>query len=110
MREFLTIVETDPIGRRPPIVQAEAALAQARLAALDGDADDAFLAAIEQLRSVGSPYHLAQGLLDLADDRARHGLDREALVDEALVIAQQLGAAGLLARATGVDAHPLPAG
>ncbi len=108
VREFLAIVDSDPVGRRPPIVQAEAALAHARLAAADGEDIDAFTAAIDQLRSVGSPYHLAQGLLDLADERARRGLDREALVDEAVVIAQQLGAAPLLARATGVDADRQP--
>ncbi len=99
VRELVTVVEADPVGRRPPLLRAELALAHARLAAVDGPAEDEFAAAVDALRSVASPYHLAQALLDWAEHRLRAGRDAADHVAEAVTIAEQLGAAPVLARA-----------
>ncbi len=104
VRELLALIEEDLIGRRPPIVRAEAGLAEARLAAADTTADAEatdvlFAGAVEQLRGVASPYHLAHALFDWAEYRAQRGLPSAALVEEATGIGRDLGAVLLRARA-----------
>jgi class 3 adenylate cyclase/tetratricopeptide (TPR) repeat protein len=105
VRELVALVEADPLGRRPALIRAEVALAHARLAAAEGPADEEFAAAVGALRAVNSPYHLAHGLLDWAEHRSGSGAgaaEAADLVTEAVAIAEQLGAAPLLARAGGL--------
>jgi hypothetical protein len=101
--ELLVKLDGYPPGHVPPLLRAERNLARARLSAeaAEPDADAALAAAVDQLRAVGSPYHLAQGLLDRADHLAQSGRDREAAVlrDEARAIGERLAAPVLLERA-----------
>jgi hypothetical protein len=97
--ELIDILDRHPIGHVPPLLRAERSLARARLRAADADPDAgaAFSAAIAALRTVGSPYHLAQGLLDQA--AASEPSVAVVLVEEAREIASALGARPLLERA-----------
>ena len=51
-----------------------------------------------QLRAAGSPYHLAHALLDRAEHLAATGRDATALVDEAALIGDGLGAVDIAGR------------
>jgi hypothetical protein len=88
-------------GEIVPLLVAARPLARACLADLEGDeaARELFAAAVSGLREQGSPYHLAQGLLDQAGHLLRTGQDARAAVEEAAAIATRLGAAPVLARA-----------
>jgi class 3 adenylate cyclase/predicted ATPase len=101
--ELLGILDRYPPGHVPPLLRAERTLARARqrVAAGDPDADAALASAIDELRKVASPYHLAQGLLDRADFLTQAGDPRaaEALRDEARAIGERLRAPALLQRA-----------
>jgi hypothetical protein len=101
VRELLELLDAFQPGQVVPLLVAARALARACLADLEGDdeAGPLFAAAIARLREQGSPYHLAQGLLDQAGHLLRTGQDARAAVDEAAAIATQLGAAPVLARA-----------
>jgi class 3 adenylate cyclase/tetratricopeptide (TPR) repeat protein len=101
--ELLTLLDGYPVGYLPRLLRAERSLARARLRAAEGDpaADVALADAIAELRAVGSPYHLAQALLDRADHLDARGESAAAapLVEEAQEIAERLRARPLLERA-----------
>jgi class 3 adenylate cyclase/tetratricopeptide (TPR) repeat protein len=115
-RDLLALLDAHPPGHLVPMLKAERDLARARLAVGDGEAAaaPAFAAAISGLRELGSPYHLAHGLLDHAGylastaDGAAGQADREAAraaTAEALVIAGTLRCQPLLDRAAGLTAE-----
>ena len=83
--------------------RAEARLIEARLAAADhhDDAADRFDVAIDALRSMSTPFHLAHGLLDHAAFLIERGETESAdlAIGEARVVADRLGCRPLLARA-----------
>jgi class 3 adenylate cyclase/tetratricopeptide (TPR) repeat protein len=99
---LLAWADGHPDGHLHPIVRADRLRVRARLHASRGDAaaNTEFTAAIEALRALGSPYHLAVGLSDYARHLEAFGSRDEAelLTAEAQVIAEQLGARPLLVR------------
>jgi hypothetical protein len=105
-QEMLAMLDGLPVGRIPPQLRAERDLARARLASAD-DPDGAaelFTGGVRGLRALGSPYHLAHGLLDHATFLASTGqsADAAAAIDEASRIAETLGARPLATRVTTV--------
>jgi hypothetical protein len=108
--ELLALVRDRPTGELAPMVRAERDLAVARLVE-DGDERLAAVsAAVEGLRRLGSPYHLALGLLDQA--RAATGLrpsdEVAGLTKEAADIARRLGAPHVEAMAQSEVASSTP--
>jgi class 3 adenylate cyclase len=106
-RELLAMLDSYQPGEIAPMLRAERDLARARLAAADGGqaAAAAFAAAIASLRERGTPYHLAQGLLDHAEYQARDG-DADAAtqaIAEARDIARRLRCLPLLDRADTIE-------
>jgi hypothetical protein len=103
VRRLLDWLDAHPRGHIPPVARAERArIAAALLAAQhDGAAEQAYRDAVSALRALGSPYHLAVGLLDFADHLAGAGEPEQArlLATEATTIAERLGAQPLLRRA-----------
>jgi predicted ATPase len=101
--ELLALLDSHPPGHLPPMLRAERNLVRARLADHDGDqgAAASFAAAIDGLRELSTPYHLAHGLLDQAQHLSRAGdaAAAAAAIDEARGIARQLGCQPLLDRA-----------
>lgn len=98
VRELIALLDAHPVGHLPPILRAERTLARARLR--DTDADAALVDAVAQVRAVGSPFHLAHALLDLAQYRIpTSAAPVEPLISEAVAIADQLQARPLAARA-----------
>ncbi len=101
-RHLVRVVETTPPGHLPALVKAALPLAQAQLAVLDGvpgdEADALFDDALVKLRAAGSPYHLAHALLDRAEHLVATGRDATALVDEAALIGERLGAVDISQR------------
>jgi hypothetical protein len=95
-----------PRGHLPPVLRSECTLAAARFAARESGSPDAIAAAVVEQRATGSPYHLAHGLLDLAEAQQRAGRPDEAraAVAEAAEIARGLGAGPLLERCVGLGA------
>jgi class 3 adenylate cyclase/tetratricopeptide (TPR) repeat protein len=112
---LLAILDAHPVGHLPPILRAERRLVTAVVAA---DAEppgtasvvSAVAEAVVLLREVGNPYQLAHGLVDYAEVLARAGEDGvDAALAEARGIAERLGCAPLLARATSVGSLYAPA-
>jgi hypothetical protein len=109
--DLLAMLDGHQPGDMAPLLLAERDLARARLAARHGDpsASAALCAAVAELRSKGTPYHLAHGLLDMATHRRQltgtSDADAEvaAAVAEARDIARQLGCKPLLDRADAFD-------
>jgi tetratricopeptide (TPR) repeat protein len=101
VRELLELLDAAQPGDIVPLLVSGRALARACLADLEGDGEAGrlFTTAVTSLREQGSPYHLAQGLLDQAGHLLRTGQDARAAVEEAAAIATRLGAAPVLARA-----------
>jgi class 3 adenylate cyclase len=103
MDRLLSLVDAYPAGHVPPLVRAECGLLRSRLRAAAGEpeADAAFVAAVEQVRAFGSPFHLGHALLDLADHLAATGrpAEAEALRGEARAIGERLRTRLLLERA-----------
>jgi class 3 adenylate cyclase/predicted ATPase len=102
-RDLLALLDGYQPGQLAPLQRAERDLARARLAAVgtDPDAGPAFAAAINGLRELSTPYHLAHGLLDHAGYLTRLG-DAEAAAaaaGEAASIAARLGCQPLTDRA-----------
>ncbi|MGC3993412.1 MAG: adenylate/guanylate cyclase domain-containing protein [Propionicimonas sp.] len=107
--EVLGLYARQPKAAVAPLQVAEAALITARLAAARGEeAAQAFASAIEQMRRLSPPYHLAHGLLDHAEYLRGHGDAGgvRALVEEAASIALGLRCAPLAARAEAVSPEP----
>jgi hypothetical protein len=100
---LLDWLEAHPPGHIPVVLRAERLRVRARLLSsrVDPAADDAFAAATKALRDLGSPYHLAVGLVDHAQHREAVGEAGGAeLLAEAVQIAQRLRAQPLLQRAS----------
>jgi hypothetical protein len=98
--ELLAQLDGYPVGHVPRLLRAERSLARAkrRAASGDPDADAALAAAVTELRAVGSPYHLAYGLLDRAEHLVTVGQAGEAepLRAEVRAIGERLRAPVLL--------------
>jgi class 3 adenylate cyclase len=103
--ELLALLDTHQPGHLAPVLRAERDLARARMAARDGEAAEAFAAAITHLRERGTPYHLAYGLLDQAEYLIRTGAADAAssAVEEARAIGSRLACQPLLDRADALD-------
>jgi hypothetical protein len=102
VERWLAWCEKRPVGHLHPVVRADRLRVRARLLAVRGAADSGatFEAAVDALRQLGSPYHLAVGLADYAAHCLRSGEPDHAaqLAGEARDIAMRLGARPLLAR------------
>jgi class 3 adenylate cyclase/tetratricopeptide (TPR) repeat protein len=101
VERLLAWCEDRPVGHLNPIVRADRLRVQAKLHAARGEdqAGPAFERAIDALRELKSPYHLAVGLCDHAAYLSTVGDPRAAAAaDEAREIATRLGAEPLLAR------------
>jgi class 3 adenylate cyclase/tetratricopeptide (TPR) repeat protein len=111
--ELLAILDSHPVGHLPPLLRAERELARAQRSARrdEPSAESDFAAAIAAVRRVGSPYHLASGLLDFGDYLTRSGKPELAhpVIDEANAIAQRLRAQPLVDRALGIRGPMQPA-
>jgi tetratricopeptide (TPR) repeat protein len=107
IRELLALADSCRPGQLVPIIRAERDLLRARLAGRDGDhaARAALTAALTGLRDVGSPYHLAHGLLDHAEYLIGVGDGDTAAtaVTEARGIGDRLNCPPLLERADAVE-------
>ena len=135
-RELLSLLDSYQPGQLAPMLRAERDLARVRLAAVVGGQPVAastatavtgqsvaasfaaavtgqsvaasFAAAVTGLRERGTPYHLAQGLLDYAEYLTREG-DADAAaqaVGEARDIARRLRCQPLLDRAGAIEGAP----
>jgi class 3 adenylate cyclase/tetratricopeptide (TPR) repeat protein len=112
--ELVDWLDSQPWGMLPPILRANRARIWAQLLHRSGDAQapQAFVTAVVALREIGSPYHLALGLLDQAESLAGAGeaVAALALADEARLIAEGLGARPLADRArrlvSGAEVEP----
>jgi tetratricopeptide (TPR) repeat protein len=100
--ELLAFLDGHPPGHIPPLLRAERELAAARLTPTADRAalDAAFASAVGALRRFGSPYHLAQGLLDYAERLSELADNAVAatMIEEARSIAERLGSRPILAR------------
>jgi class 3 adenylate cyclase/tetratricopeptide (TPR) repeat protein len=108
VEELLTAVEALPLGRRPPLLQAQAARLRAWLAATLGHREGievSFKAAAGMLRELGIPFWLAVTLLEHAEWLARDGdaTRGRPLLTEARAIFERLGAQPWLER---LGLHP----
>ena len=112
IRGLLALVESAAPGQLTPWLRAERDLAQARLAASNGEQDVAasFTDAISGVREHGSLYHLAYGLLDQAAYLIRLGATEaaETAIGEARSIADRLRCQPLLDRAADLTAARPP--
>jgi hypothetical protein len=103
VQQLLAWLDAQRPGHIPPVLRAERARIAARLQAAQNDpgAEQAFLEALVSLRELGSPYHLAVGLVDFADYCAATGDRSQArdLAAEATALAERLGARPLRDRA-----------
>ena len=93
---LLALLDGYPAGQLAPMQRAERDLARARLATARAGPDAggaAWTAAIDGLRQHSTPYHLAHGLLDHAQNLSHLGDDQAAAAaaSEAAGIAQRLG-------------------
>jgi hypothetical protein len=113
--ELLSLLDSHQPGHLAPMLRAERDLARARLAAAAGDpgASAAFAAAIDSLRELSTPYHLAHGLIDHAQHLTRlHDAEAADLaIGEARTIATHLRCQPLLDRTADVTrtGPPVPA-
>ncbi|MGH9294340.1 MAG: ATP-binding protein, partial [Acidimicrobiales bacterium] len=115
--ELLSVLGAHRPGHLPPLLRAERLLALALAATEAGSVATAagpLAAAVEALRAVGSPYHLAHGLLDQAAFLAQAGDSSaaeaaRAAVDEARAIGERLGCRPLVEGAGSVKFEPAPA-
>jgi hypothetical protein len=105
--EQLRTLEGMPVGHVPPLLRATCRFARARLSFDDGDpqAVPALATAVDEIRAFGSPYHLAQALLDYADvlrDVDPASVDAGVLIEEARAIGMTLRVQPLVDRANGL--------
>ena len=103
---LLDLLAGHPKGHMPPVLRSERGLAAARFAARDTGSPEPLAAAVEEQRASGSPFHLAHGLLDLAEAQRAAGdtSSADAAIDEAALIARRLGCRPLLDRAISLGA------
>ena len=101
-----------PPGHVPAVLRAERSRIHAKRLGLEADreARDAFDRAVQALRNLKSPYHLALGLLDHAEYLRSTGDEQESerAATEAVGIAGQLGATPLQRRAEALLAGSVP--
>ena len=113
VRALVELAEGAPPGRLPVLVRAGLWVVRAQLGVQEGlpvdEVDALFDDGLTQLRAAGSPYHLAHALLDRAEHLAATGRDATAMVDEALLISERLGAVDI-ARRLGDRVLTSPAG
>ncbi|MEO7980578.1 MAG: adenylate/guanylate cyclase domain-containing protein [Sporichthyaceae bacterium] len=106
-RDLCAWLDSYPPGHVPDVLRAERLRIGARLLACLGDpsATEAFEAATRALRELGSPYHVAVGLLDQSEHLVSLGDAQTArqLAQEGAAIASRLRAAPLLERASRVQ-------
>jgi class 3 adenylate cyclase/tetratricopeptide (TPR) repeat protein len=110
--DLLIMLDSYPPGHLPPMLKAERALVRARMSARTGDpaATASLTAAIQGLRELSTPYHLAHGLLDQAEHLTLHDPEAtEAAISEALDIAGRLRCQPLLDRAAELTPARAPA-
>jgi class 3 adenylate cyclase/predicted ATPase len=102
VEELLELVSARPPGTVSAVGRADAHRIRARLLAARADpsAATAFDESTAALRDLGSPWHLARGLVDHADYCASAAdiVVAQTLADEARMIATELGAKPLLTR------------
>ena len=103
VERLLCLLDQYRPGHIPPVLRAEQQRIRARLLAAESDpgALESFEAAVQAFRQLGSPYHLAVGLLDQAEYVANLGDAQKAtdLASEAVAIADRLAAQPLALRA-----------
>ena len=102
--ELLAIVEEQPTGLRPPLLDAVADRFRARLAGDDPGADRHFIAAAAQLRALELPFHLAVVQLEHGEWLTARGRpdDAQVLLAEARDTFEQLRAQPWLDRVDAV--------
>jgi hypothetical protein len=93
-------------GMVPPLVAAERRLARGRALHDPGERVPAVEEVVGDLRAVASPYHLALGLLDLAEAQLAAGKDPADVVEEAAGIGTALGAPQVVERAASLRLRP----
>ena len=86
-------------GEIPVMVRAERRLTEARLLADPAERVAGIEDAVTNLRAIGSPYHLALALLDLAEAQQAAGKDPADVVAEASSIGAVLGSPRVRSRA-----------
>ena len=86
-------------GEIPAMVRAECRLAMARMVADPEEQVAAIEDAVTDLRAVGSPYHVALALLDLAEAQQEAGKDPSDVIAEAATIGATLGSPQVMERA-----------
>jgi class 3 adenylate cyclase/tetratricopeptide (TPR) repeat protein len=110
LHEVLALLEGRHDGEVPVMVRAERRLAEARLVPDAPERVAAIEDAVTELRAVGSPYHLALALLDLAESMRAAGKDPADVVEEAASIGSTLGAPQVVGRAASLRPRPPGAG
>jgi class 3 adenylate cyclase/tetratricopeptide (TPR) repeat protein len=113
--ELITLLAEAPPGRIPPYLRAELARARGLLAAAEDRHDDAereLMRAVDELCTLGYPYHLALAQTDLARWLIERGREAEAEVplEQACAVLRGLDATPALARAETLRLSPTPAG
>jgi class 3 adenylate cyclase/tetratricopeptide (TPR) repeat protein len=115
--ELISRVESEPSGLRPPLLDAAAHRARARLAGDDPGADRRFSEAASVLRDLELPFHLAVVLLEHGEWLHARGRPDDAapLLAEARDIFERLEATPWLQRVDGLlpagrEPEPVPAG
>jgi hypothetical protein len=103
---LLDLLDGRHAGVVPPLVRAERQLALARALEEPADRVPAVEDAVSELRTVGSSYHLALGLLDLAEAQRAAGKDPADVIEEAASIGTTLGAPQVVERAASLRTRP----
>jgi class 3 adenylate cyclase/tetratricopeptide (TPR) repeat protein len=93
-------------GEIPAMVRAECRLAEARLVADPVERVTGIEGAVTDLRTVGSPYHVALALLDLAEAQRDAGKDPSDVIAEAATIGATLGSPQVVERAEALRPRP----
>ena len=106
VEELLGRLDDLPAGHVPPLLRAERELARARLASSqrDAEADVLFHGALQQLRELGSPWHLGHALVDASQHHQTGNVEMAAaLLEEARGRAAAVGALPVLDRIAKLD-------
>ena len=104
--ELLALLDGRYDGEIPVMVRAERRLAMARVLLDPEERVAAIEDAVTDLRAVGSPYHLALALLDLAEAQQDAGKDPSDVIAEAATIGATLGSPQVVERAEALRPRP----
>jgi hypothetical protein len=104
--ELLALLDGRYDGEIPVMVRAERRLAMARVLLDPEEQVAAIEDAVTDLRAVGSPYHLALALLDLAEAQQDAGKDPSDVIAEAATIGATLGSPQVVERAEALRPRP----